>query len=131
MCVLLAPRPAPLDGLRFALVGRVESYFPVHGDRVSELELRLQRIGAEVRAAGLIDVATPALQAHPELGQLSTRQWEILSRLMQGERVSTIASKPFMSPSTVRNHLATIVQRFGVHSQTELLERLCHPTPPG
>jgi PAS domain S-box-containing protein len=128
VCVLLAPRPDVGTGMRFALVGRIESYFAQQQDRVKELELRLQRIGAEVRAAGLMDsVITPALQNHPELGQLSARQWEILTRLIEGERVPTIAEKLFISQSTVRNHLSTIFHRFGVHSQAELLERLRQP----
>jgi PAS domain-containing protein/DNA-binding CsgD family transcriptional regulator len=126
VCVLLAPRCEP-EGMRFALVGRIESYYPEQQDRVAELELRLQRIGAEVHAAGLLDTAAlPALQDLPELGQLSTRQWEILSLLLKGERVPTIARNLVISPSTVRNHLTAIFQRFGVHSQAELLERLRH-----
>ncbi|HET6966176.1 MAG TPA: LuxR C-terminal-related transcriptional regulator [Acidimicrobiales bacterium] len=128
ICVLLGPRPGPLPGMRFALIGRVESYLPQQSDRVAELELRLRRIGAEVRATGLLETAAiPALLDHPELGRLSTRQWEVLSRLVQGERVPTIAERLFLSQSTVRNHLATIFERFGVHSQAELLERLRQP----
>lgn len=128
VCVLLAPRPPPEAGMRFALLGRIESYFPQQDDRVTELELRLRRIGAEVRAAGLIEApASPVFHDHPGLGELSTRQWEILSRLLEGERVPTIAKELFISRSTVRNHLATIFQRFGVHSQAELLEQLRQP----
>ena len=128
ICVLVAPRPEPKPGIRFAMVGRIESYYPQQEDRVADLELRLRRIGAEVRAAGLIDAAAmPALQ-HPELSELSARQWEILSRLLEGERVPSIARNLFISPSTVRNHLSMIFQRFGVHSQAELLEKLRRPT---
>jgi DNA-binding NarL/FixJ family response regulator len=111
--------------MRFALVGRVESYFPQQQNRVADLELRLRRIGAEVRAAGLIEsAATSVLLDHPEISELSTRQWEILSRLLEGERVSTIATRLFISQSTVRNHLSMIFQRFGVHSQAELIAKL-------
>jgi PAS domain S-box-containing protein len=123
--VLLAPRTPPTEGMRFALVGHIESYFPQQQDRVAELELRLRRIGAEVRAAGLIDTATTsAFQDHPEIAELSTRQWEILSRLLEGARVSTIAAELSISESTVRNHLSTIFQRFGVHSQAELVDKI-------
>jgi two-component system nitrate/nitrite response regulator NarL len=52
---------------------------------------------------------------------LTSRQWEVLSRLLRGERVPTIAAGLFISQSTVRNHLAGIFERFGVHSQPELL----------
>lgn len=128
VCVLLAPRTPPTRGIRFALVGHVESYFPQQRDRVAELELRLRRIGAEVRAAGLIDTAeSPTFRNHPELAELSTRQWEILSRLLEGARVSTIAGELLISGSTVRNHLSTIFQRFGVHSQAELIDTIRQP----
>lgn len=128
ICLLLAPRPAPTPGERFGMVGRIESYLPQQVDRVADLELRLRRIGAEVRAAGLIEAAAmPMLVNHPELSELSTRQWEILTRLLEGERVATIASELYISTSTVRNHLSMIFQRFGVHSQAELLEKLRQP----
>ncbi len=128
VCVLLAPIGPPAVGVRFALVGRIEYYLPQQLDRVAELELRLRRIGAEVRAAGLMDTAsTSAFRDHPELGELSTRQWDILSRLLEGARVSTIADELLISQSTVRNHLSTIFQRFGVHSQAELIDLLRQP----
>ena len=126
--VLLAPLAAPAAGVRFALIGHIESYFPQQQDRVAELELRLRRIGAEVRAAGLIDTPGPsAMHDHPEVAELSTRQWEILSRLLEGARVSTIAAELMISESTVRNHLSTIFQRFGVHSQAELIDKFRQP----
>jgi PAS domain S-box-containing protein len=122
--VLLAPLAAPAAGVRFALVGHIDSYFPQQEDRVAELELRLRRIGSEVRAAGLIDPpSTLAMQEHPQIAELSTRQWQILSRLLEGARVSTIAAELMISESTVRNHLSTIFQRFGVHSQAELIAK--------
>lgn len=128
-CVVLGPRSEPTKDRRFALVGRLESYFPQQVDRTAELELRLRRIGAEVRAAGLLETsALPGLQYHAELGQLSARQWEILNRLLEGKRVPTIAAELFISRSTVRNHLTTIFRQFEVHSQAELVERLRGPT---
>ncbi len=55
---------------------------------------------------------------------LSTRQWEILTRLVRGERVEDIAAALFLSTSTVRNHLTAVYRKFGVHSQAELLALL-------
>jgi DNA-binding NarL/FixJ family response regulator len=57
------------------------------------------------------------------LDDLSSRQWQILVRLLRGERVPTIARAMNLSPSTVRNHLSTIYKRVGVHSQAELIEK--------
>jgi len=53
--------------------------------------------------------------------ELSARQWEVVSRLVRGERVVTIAAEMYLSQSTVRNHLSAIFRKVGVHSQQELL----------
>lgn len=98
-------------------------------ERVIELERCLRRIGSELRAAGVLDgVDEPRAVSHPRLGDLTGRQREILSLLLQGERVLTISAALFISQSTVRNHLATIFRKFGVHSQQALLE-LLRPKP--
>jgi len=62
-------------------------------------------------------------------GNFSMRQWEILSRLVHGERVQDIADALYLSPSTVRNHLTAIYRKFGVHSQAELLATLLNVPP--
>jgi DNA-binding CsgD family transcriptional regulator len=93
--------------------------------RAARLEDHLWRIALEVAAAGIGDApASGEMWADPALRELSQRQVEILRRLLRGERVSMIARDLFISPSTVRNHLAAIYRRFGVHSQAELLVRL-------
>jgi len=130
VCVLVAPltQDAP-DRVAFALLGLPQLPATATADRVAELELRLRHIGTEVRAAGVLDEleAMPATSNHPLLSELTSRQWEILSRLIRGERVPTIARELFISQSTVRNHLASIYARFDVHSQAELLEVLRRP----
>src|SRR5438270_2308329 len=108
----LVPVPAPLR--------------PATGHRVAELELRLRRIGAEVQAAGVLDGlgSLPALEQHPGIAELSTRQWDIVTRLVRGENARTIAAELYLSPSTVRNHLSAIYRKFGIHSQVELIRML-------
>lgn len=54
--------------------------------------------------------------------KLTPREWEVLRLLLQGVRVPVISEKLEVTRSTVRNHLATIFQKFGVHSQSELIE---------
>jgi DNA-binding CsgD family transcriptional regulator/PAS domain-containing protein len=95
-------------------------------DRVAELEQHLWRIAAEVQAAGVVDTLQrlPDNADLPGLAQLSTRQWQVLSGLLRGERVPDIARSMFVSQSTVRNHLANIFRALGVHSQAELLALL-------
>jgi DNA-binding NarL/FixJ family response regulator len=110
----------------FAIVGPPSFPAGSAADRIAELELRLRHIGAEVRAAGVLDAVDglPAASDYPQLAELTSRQWEILSRLLRGERVGTIARTLYLSPSTVRNHLAAIFRKFGVHSQLELVDLL-------
>ena len=95
-------------------------------ERISELEGHLWKIAAEVEASGILQGMgnLPDAARFPQTEGLSVRQWEILRRLIRGERVPTIAEALFVSRSTVRNHLSAIFKRFGVHSQAELLALL-------
>ena len=68
--------------------------------------------------------ALPALAQLPHGSELSARQTEIVARLVAGQRPADIAHSMFLSPSTVRNHLAAIYRKFGIHSQAELLAAL-------
>jgi DNA-binding CsgD family transcriptional regulator/PAS domain-containing protein len=93
--------------------------------RAARLESHLWRIAAEIEAAGIVAPENRGiLMGHPEVQGLSGRQSEVLRRLLRGQRVPAIAKDLYVSPSTVRNHLAHIYRRLGVHSQAELLARL-------
>ena len=59
---------------------------------------------------------------HPLLSELSEREREVLTHLMAGSRVATIAEQLFISPSTVRNHLKAIYRKVEVSSQSDLIE---------
>jgi DNA-binding CsgD family transcriptional regulator/PAS domain-containing protein len=89
----------------------------------SQLAGHLRRIAAQIEAAGILAplMQTAAALGVPATAELSPRQWEIASRLVQGDRVATIAAEMYLSQSTVRNHLSAIFQKFDVHSQPELL----------
>jgi DNA-binding NarL/FixJ family response regulator len=94
--------------------------------RVLELETHLRRIAIELEASGILarSASVPGLTLArlSDTAMLTARQREVLRRLVAGQRVRTIASELFVSQSTVRNHLSAIFDRFGVHSQAELLE---------
>lgn len=129
VCFLFAAIGADSCEIAFAVVG-TPGRERTPTSRVTELELRLRHIGAEVRASGVLTEfeSVSALSDHPQLGELTSRQWEILDRILRGERPSTIAKALYLSPSTVRNHLTLIFRKFGVHSQLELIQKL-RPLP--
>ncbi|MFC7487181.1 helix-turn-helix domain-containing protein [Knoellia sp. CPCC 206453] len=58
----------------------------------------------------------------PGIGRLTTREQQIVSRLLEGHRPPSIARALFLSQSTVRNHLASVFRKLGVASQEGLLE---------
>lgn len=126
--LLIAPLRSRLNEAAFAIVGDCDGT-DSGVDRVTELEMRLRRIGAEVRAAGMLETVegSAAAMDHPQVKELTSRQWEIVGMLVHGQRVPTIAKTLFVSQSTVRNHLSAIFRKFGVHSQAELLEVLGPP----
>jgi len=99
---------------------------PFSEDSIAELEERLERIGREVHAAGT-SAFLPRGPMPPEtldLEKFSPRELEVITRMLRGERVPTIAKRLHLSASTVRNYLSRIYQKVGVHSQVELLEAL-------
>lgn len=123
--------PLAAENLRFGFcfsVPSAERTDPIK--RVASLERHLWRIAREVEASGVAAGfdRVPDPQELPGLADLSARQWEILTRLLRGERVPTIAEELYLSQSTVRNHLSDMFRKLGVHSQDELLRLLrVHP----
>jgi DNA-binding CsgD family transcriptional regulator len=89
----------------------------------ARLQRHLWAIAMEVQAARLEPQGGYGF-VHPPLREVSVRQLEIMRRLVAGERVPTIARALNLANSTVRNHLAAIYHRVGVHSQAELLALL-------
>jgi PAS domain S-box-containing protein len=58
----------------------------------------------------------------PGVGRLTRRELDIVTLLVAGDRVRSIAQRLFLSQSTVRSHLSVIFSKFGVRSQSELLD---------
>ncbi|MEY2568009.1 MAG: hypothetical protein QOE35_2538 [Actinomycetota bacterium] len=93
---------------------------------VADLECQVLRVAAELHAATLHGRGPLAAEGthYPALEALPPRQREIVDRLLQGDRVPTIAAAMYLSQSTVRNHLSKVFKCFGVGSQPELLSLL-------
>ena len=96
---------------------------PLDSTAASQLAGHLRRLASQIEATGVMTplVETAGVFGVPASAELSPRQWEIASRLAHGERVAIIAAEMYISQSTVRNHLSAIFQKFGVHSQQDLL----------
>ena len=98
--------------------------------REMQLEAHMLRIADELHAAGLIPrlPQLPALAEEPRLGKLTSREWAVLTRLLDGQRVSAIAADLYVSQSTVRNHLSSIYAKLGVHRQVDLIRLMRRET---
>jgi DNA-binding NarL/FixJ family response regulator len=125
-CIFLRLSEDSPPPVAFTLLPELPALPAAPADRVTEMEYRLRRIAADLRAAGVME-DIDRLSTHdafPQLATLSSRQWQVLIRLLRGVRVPTIARDLFLSPRTVRNYLGAIFERFDVHSQAELIALL-------
>jgi PAS domain-containing protein/DNA-binding CsgD family transcriptional regulator len=113
----------PSSPMAFAVLPEPELTAGPPTERVAEMERRLRRIASELRAAGMMDDidTLPSAEEFPQLATLSSRQWQILVRLLRGERVPAIAAELHVAQGTLRNHLSAMFERFDVHSQAELI----------
>ncbi len=107
-------------------------------ERLSRLEQHLWRIAVETQEAGVYSrpSRSDGWWAHPTVRELSAKQLEVVVRLLQGASTSDIAHGLSLSASTIRNHLAVVYRKFGVHSRTQLLRELAQhgfdqDAPPG
>jgi len=98
-----------------------------HSDNT--LDDQVRQCALEARAAQSLDAIRP-LARLPRGSELTARQTEIVALLVAGLRVPDIARLMFLSPSTIRNHLAAIYRKFAVHSQAELLASLLRASAP-
>jgi PAS domain S-box-containing protein len=115
-----------LPGYSVALAGVAGPAGARDRSRIEQLEHHLRRIAAEIEASGVLGVSESDIDllAMPALNDLSSRQWEVVRRLVRGERVPAIAQQMYLSQGTVRNHLAAVFRKLGVHSQQELIALL-------
>ena len=127
--VLATIAPGDPPPLAFALMRSDDAADPPgpgDGTREMQLETHMLRIADELHAAGLIPrlQQLPPLTDEPRLGKLTSREWAVLTRLLDGQRIPAIAASLYISQSTVRNHLSSIYAKLGVHSQVDLIRLL-------
>jgi DNA-binding CsgD family transcriptional regulator len=113
--------------MAFALIrGGSGTGTAVDPTRQSRLEAHMLRIADELHAAGLLPrlQQLPTLSGNPRLGLLTSREWAVLTRLLDGQRAAAIASDLVVSQSTVRNHLSSIYAKLRVDGQVDLIRTL-------
>ena len=133
--VLATIAPGDPPPLAFALIrddAAADPPGPGDSSREMRLEAHMLRIADELHAAGLIPrlQQLPALTDEPRLGKLTSREWAVLTRLLDGQRIPAIAADLYVSQSTVRNHLSSIYAKLGVHSQVDLIRLIRRGTRP-
>jgi DNA-binding NarL/FixJ family response regulator len=122
--VLATMSPGEPPALAFALIrDDAVAELPAGSSREMQLEAHMLRMADELHAAGLIPRLhqLPTLTDEPQFGKLTSREWAVLTRLLDGQRVAAIAADLYVSQSTVRNHLSSICAKLGVHSQVDLI----------
>jgi DNA-binding CsgD family transcriptional regulator len=117
--VLLPLTPAP--SCAFALLTE-SSHGPADDRAVADL---ITRLSTGIRGAMTSQaVASGPVRPDVDLSQLSSRELEIVTQLMTGDRVPSIARQLFLSEGTIRNHLSSVFGKLGVGTQQELIELL-------
>jgi DNA-binding CsgD family transcriptional regulator len=102
--------PYPIPG------GRPELATIVHV--VKDPDAAASPLEKELAAASAAPGDVPRRRTGPgPLEELSDREKEILRKLAEGLSTSAIATELFISPVTVRNHVARILGKLGVHTK--------------
>jgi PAS domain S-box-containing protein len=126
LCVMLITAVAGAGaGFAFALFP-ADQPSVLLANRAWELKSHIRRIAREVAASGILErlIDTPTAASLPAMSGLSSRELEIVSGLLAGERVQMLASRMFLSQSTIRNHLTSVYRKLGVSNQQELITML-------
>lgn len=121
-CQLVLLPLTPVPSCAFAL--RVEgSEGPADGRAVADL---ITRLGLGIRGA-MTSSVVPLPHSDVDLRHLCSREIEIVSLLIAGDRVCSIAKRLSLSEGTIRNHLSSAFRKLGVGTQQELID-LLRPT---
>jgi DNA-binding CsgD family transcriptional regulator/PAS domain-containing protein len=127
-CQLVLLPLTPTPSCAFALLPE-ESDGTANARAVADL---IKRLGRGIRGAMTWQAAVfSPLRPDVDLRHLSSRELEIVTRLMGGDRVPSIAKQLFLSEGTIRNHLSSVFGKLGVRTQQELIELLRVAPAPG
>ena len=74
------------------------------------------------KTLGLLKTGLPGHEATTGSGVLSSREQDVLLHLVEGLEYKQIADKLFISPATVRTHIANIYQKLHVKSKAQAIK---------
>lgn len=119
-CVLVPLRPTPSVAFALSEVQAVE----LRSRTAEPVHAMVERLHRNVNAAATAHRLKRSFEGSSELSKLSTRELEIVRRLVDGDRVPAIAKAMFLSQSTVRSHLSAAFAKLGVSSQQQMISKL-------
>jgi DNA-binding CsgD family transcriptional regulator len=121
-CQFLLVPLIPPPSFAFALLpSEAETEIAEPSDEAEKMLRRLGRAIEAVRVSRELSEIAPDLTG---LSELSTRELDVVGRLVFGDRVPAIANALYISQSTVRNHLSSAFRKLRVASQQELIALL-------
>lgn len=77
-------------------------------------------VAVVIEAAKSSEIAPIIIDAY----SLTPRERDVLSAIARGGSTAEIAAQLYLSPHTVRDHIKTVFEKFGVSSRNELVARL-------
>lgn len=119
-CQLVLLPLSPTPSFAFAIQPAQEFV----SDRRTPADFRelLRRFGQGIASAAAARELTAYRSGlRPALPELTSREMQIVSRLVAGDRVPAISKQLYLAQSTVRNHLSAVFAKLGVKSQQELI----------
>lgn len=119
-CQLVLVPLSPTPSFAFTIQPAAEFVSDRRG--VDDFRDLLRRFGQGIASASAAKELT-AYRAglRPALPELTSREMQIVSRLLAGDRVPAISQQLYLAQSTVRNHLSAVFAKLGVKSQQELI----------
>jgi DNA-binding CsgD family transcriptional regulator len=118
-CQMLVVPLVPAPTFAFAMLAS-DAGEQVHME-VGDMTEVLGRLGQVLPVAAPAGDVDPGELRPDALARLSSRELEIVTMLLAGDRVPAIAEALYLTQSTVRNHLSSVFQKLRVSSQQALI----------
>jgi DNA-binding CsgD family transcriptional regulator len=127
--VLARPTPAGTGARRTQLPARARvrsitgAWAVVEADALDPLDRTVAVTIRPAAASEILDLRFLALD-------LTARERELVSLLLDGSDTRTISERLFLSPHTVQDHLKSIFEKTGVRNRKELVATLARTNAP-